>query len=214
MHGELLVLGVKVAPSTVWEILKDAGIDPAPERASSTWAGFLRSQADALLACDFFEAVSLSGTRMFVLVVIEHHSRRIRVLGATARPTTSWVAQAARNLVMGPGGCQVPSAVPDSGPGREVPRAIRCHPGRRRHRDRAHRSPDAKDERHHGAVDPDLPARAPRPHLDLEPAPPAARPYASSKPSTTNTDPTEESRTHDRCVRCHHRSPTKSGSPT
>jgi hypothetical protein len=53
VHGELLVLGVKVAASTVWEILKDACIDPAPDRASSTWAGFLRSQAEALLACDF-----------------------------------------------------------------------------------------------------------------------------------------------------------------
>jgi hypothetical protein len=45
VHGELLVLGVKVAASTVWEILKDAGIDPAPERACGTWPGFLRSQA-------------------------------------------------------------------------------------------------------------------------------------------------------------------------
>jgi transposase InsO family protein len=100
VHGELLVLGVMVAPSTVWEILKDAGIDPAPDRASSTWASFLRSQADALLACDFLETVTLSGARMFVLAVIEHHSRRIRVLGATAHPCASWVAQAARNLVM------------------------------------------------------------------------------------------------------------------
>jgi putative transposase len=49
IHGELLVLGIKVAASTVWEILQQAGIDPAPERASSTWADFLRSQADALL---------------------------------------------------------------------------------------------------------------------------------------------------------------------
>jgi transposase len=39
IHGELLVLGVKVAPSTVWEILKDAGIDPAPERTSDNWSG-------------------------------------------------------------------------------------------------------------------------------------------------------------------------------
>src|SRR5260221_5202900 len=53
VHGELLVLGVKVAASTVWEILHEAGIDPAPERGSATWAGFLRSQAEALLACDF-----------------------------------------------------------------------------------------------------------------------------------------------------------------
>jgi putative transposase len=100
LHGELLVLGVKVAASTVWEILKEAGIDPAPERNSSTWADFLRSQADALLACDFVETVPLSGARMYVLAVIEHATRRIRILGATAHPTSSWVTQAARNLVM------------------------------------------------------------------------------------------------------------------
>ncbi|MFE2095197.1 integrase core domain-containing protein, partial [Streptomyces sp. NPDC059460] len=100
VHGELLVLGVKVAASTVWEILKEAGIDPAPQRSSSTWADFLRSQADALLACDFFETVTLSGARLYVFAVIEHTNRRIRILGATAHPTASWVAQAAKNLVM------------------------------------------------------------------------------------------------------------------
>jgi hypothetical protein len=100
LHGELLVLGVKVAASTVWEILRGAGVDPAPERSSSTWADFLRSQADALLACDFFETVTLSGTRMYVLAVIEHATRRIHILGATAHPNTAWVTQAARNLVM------------------------------------------------------------------------------------------------------------------
>ncbi|SMD27363.1 hypothetical protein SAMN05661093_10966 [Kibdelosporangium aridum] len=67
IHGELLVLGIKVAASTVWQILTDAGVDPAPERASSTWAQFLRSQADALLACDFLETVTLTGARMYVL---------------------------------------------------------------------------------------------------------------------------------------------------
>lgn len=100
VHGELLVLGVKVAPSTVWEILREAGMDPSPQRNSSTWADFLRSQADALLACDFLETVTLSGARMYVLAVIEHGSRRIRNLGATPHPTASWVAQAAKNLVM------------------------------------------------------------------------------------------------------------------
>ena len=100
IHGELLALGIKVAASTVWEILKQAGIDPAPDRATTTWASFLRSQADALLACDFFEAVTLGGTRLFVLAVIEHATRRIRILGATPHPTASWVVQAARNLVM------------------------------------------------------------------------------------------------------------------
>jgi putative transposase len=100
LHGELLVLGLKVAASTVWEMLKEAGIDPAPERAASTWADFLRSQADALLACDFLETVTVSGARMYVLAVIEHASRRIGILGATAHPTAGWVAQAAKNLVM------------------------------------------------------------------------------------------------------------------
>jgi hypothetical protein len=89
-----------VAASTVWEILKDAGIDPAPERASSTWAGFLRSQADALLACDLLETVTLTGARMYVFAAIEHASRRIHILGATPHPTTAWVAQAVKNLVM------------------------------------------------------------------------------------------------------------------
>jgi putative transposase len=48
IHGEVLVLGIKVAASTVWEMLQQAGIDPAPERAPSTWADFLPSQADAV----------------------------------------------------------------------------------------------------------------------------------------------------------------------
>jgi hypothetical protein len=106
VHGELLVPGVKVAASTVWEILREAGIDPAPERASSTWADFLRSQGDALLACDFLETltvtltVTLTGARLYVFAVIEHRTRRIRLLGATAHPTASWVGQAAKNLVM------------------------------------------------------------------------------------------------------------------
>ena len=100
VHGELLVLGVKVAASTVWEILREAGIDPAPDRTATTWADFLRSQANALIAADFIETVTLTGVRMYILAVIEHGSRRIRILGATAHPTKAWVTQAARNLAM------------------------------------------------------------------------------------------------------------------
>ncbi|MGW3572159.1 hypothetical protein ACWDSL_51345 [Streptomyces sp. NPDC000941] len=91
---------MKVAASTVWKILKQSGVDPAPDRTSSTWADFPRSQADALLVCDFFETVTLSGARMHVLAVIEHSSRRIRILDAIEHPTASWVTQAAKNLVM------------------------------------------------------------------------------------------------------------------
>jgi transposase len=100
IHGELLVLAIKVAASTVWEILHEAGIDPAPERSSTTWPDLLRSQADALLACDFIETVTLTGTRLYILALIEHARRRIRILGATAHPTAAWVTQTARNLVV------------------------------------------------------------------------------------------------------------------
>ncbi len=100
IHGELLTLGIKVAASTVWEILKAAGIDPAPERTADTWATFLRSQAEAILAADFLERVTLTGARLYVLAVIEHATRRIRILGVTPHPTAAWVTQAVRNLTM------------------------------------------------------------------------------------------------------------------
>ena len=100
IHGELAGLGIIVAPSTVWQILKDAGIDPAPRRAGPGWAEFLRSQAQGILALDFFTADLLKGTKVYVLAVIEHGSRRVRVLGATEHPVQSWVVQQARNLLM------------------------------------------------------------------------------------------------------------------
>ena len=79
IHGEMAGLGVKVAASTVWEILKASGIDPARRRNGPTWSQFLRSQAGAILASDFFTADLLGGTQAYVLAVIEHASRRIRV---------------------------------------------------------------------------------------------------------------------------------------
>jgi putative transposase len=54
IHGELAGLGYQVAPSAVWKILKDAGIDPAPGRSGQTWRAFLASQATTILAVDFF----------------------------------------------------------------------------------------------------------------------------------------------------------------
>ncbi|MER5915610.1 IS481 family transposase [Streptomyces sp. NPDC001982] len=100
VHGELATLGVEVAASTVWEILKAEEIDPAPDRGATGWADFLHSQADALLACGFIETVTLTGQRQYILAVIEHATRRVRILGTTAHPPANWVAQAARNLVM------------------------------------------------------------------------------------------------------------------
>ena len=100
IHGELAGLGVKIAASTAWEILRKAGLDPAPRRTGPTWSQFLRSQAEAILACDFFTADLLDGTQAYVLAVIEHATRRIRILGVTLHPTAEWTAQQARNLAM------------------------------------------------------------------------------------------------------------------
>jgi putative transposase len=100
IHGELAGLGITVAPSTVWEILKRAGIEPAPRRDGPGWAEFLRSQAQGILALDFFTADLLNGTKVYVLAAIEHRTRRIRILGATRHPVQAWVVQQARNLLM------------------------------------------------------------------------------------------------------------------
>ena len=100
IHGELAGLGVTMAASTAWEILNKAGIDPAPRRTGPTWPQFLRTQAEAILACDFFTVGLLDGTQAYVLAVIEHATRRIRILGVTVHPTGEWTAQQARNLLM------------------------------------------------------------------------------------------------------------------
>ncbi len=100
IHGELAGLGVGVPASTGWEILKNAGIDPAPRRSGPAWPLFLRSQAEAIVACDFFTADLLDGTQAYVLAVIEHASRRIRILGVTLHPAGSRTARQARNLLM------------------------------------------------------------------------------------------------------------------
>jgi putative transposase len=88
IHGELTGLGCKVAPSTVWKILKDAGIDPAPRRAAQTWRAFLASQAKTILATDFFHVDTVFLRRLYVLFFIEHRTRRVHLAGITARAST------------------------------------------------------------------------------------------------------------------------------
>jgi putative transposase len=84
----------------VREALKKARLDPALRRTGPTWGQFLRSQAEATLATDFFTVDLFDCTTAYVLAVIEHASRRIRILGTTPHPTGAWVTQQARNLLM------------------------------------------------------------------------------------------------------------------
>jgi putative transposase len=99
IHGELAGLGVNVAASTVWEILKANGVAPAPRRTGPSWSQFLRSRAGPILACDFFTIDLLNGTPAHAPAVIEHATRRIRILGVTLHPTGDWTVQQARNLM-------------------------------------------------------------------------------------------------------------------
>jgi putative transposase len=98
IHGELTKLGVTIAQSTVWEILRAAGIDPAPHRAGPTWRQFLHAQAAGILAVDFLDVDTVLLNRLYVLVFIEHGTRRMHLGGVTANPTGEWTVQQARNL--------------------------------------------------------------------------------------------------------------------
>jgi putative transposase len=89
IHGELVGLGHKLAPSTVWRIVKDAGIDPAPQRSGQSWRAFLVAQTKSILAADFFHVDTVFLRRLYVLFVIEHGTRRVHLAGITAHPTGS-----------------------------------------------------------------------------------------------------------------------------
>jgi len=100
IHGELAQFGTSIGASTIWTILRRAGIDPAPDRTSESWATFLRSQAAGILACDFFTIDSVTLRRYYVLFFIDLDRRRVHLGGITTNPTGPWTTQAARNLMM------------------------------------------------------------------------------------------------------------------
>lgn len=98
IQGELAGIGHRVAASTVWKILKDHGVAPAPRRASVTWSEFLRSQA--AVACDFACVDTVMLRRYYLLFFIDIPTRRVFYGGITDHPTGEWTTQAARNLFL------------------------------------------------------------------------------------------------------------------
>lgn len=99
IQGELKQLGIAIAPSTVWSILRRKGIDPAPRRTGPSWKEFLRAQAEGIIACDLLTIDTVFLRRFFVLFFIEIETRRVHLAGVTSNPDASWVTQQARNLV-------------------------------------------------------------------------------------------------------------------
>jgi len=100
VQGELVRLGHPIAASTVWQILHAAGIDPAPRRTGPTWKQFLTAQARGILAADFVHVDTVLLRRLYALIVIEHETRRVHLVGITAHPDGAWTTQAARNFLM------------------------------------------------------------------------------------------------------------------
>jgi putative transposase len=100
VQGELVWLGHQIAASTVWQILHDAGIDPAPRRSGPTWKQFLTAQARGIIAADFVHVDTVLLRRLYALIVIEHGTRRAHLAGVTAHPDGAWATQAARNFLM------------------------------------------------------------------------------------------------------------------
>jgi putative transposase len=100
IHGELVGLGIRLSPSSVWNLPHRHGIEPAPRRTSVSWREFLRQQAAGILECDFFTVETLWLRRFYVLFFIELERRRVHLAGVTANPNSAWITQQARNLIM------------------------------------------------------------------------------------------------------------------
>ena len=93
-------LGITVSASAVRRLLVKAGLPPAPRRSESTWRSFLRAEAESILAADFFTVDTVWLRSYYVLVFLSLASSRVQYLAVTANPTSAWVCQQARNLLM------------------------------------------------------------------------------------------------------------------
>jgi len=102
IRGGLQSLGHDVARNTIKAILKDHGIEPAPERGTKTpWKTFLAAHWDGLAAADVFsvEVLTMGGlVRYFVFFVMRLKTRTVEIAGITCQPDEAWMTQVARNL--------------------------------------------------------------------------------------------------------------------
>jgi putative transposase len=94
------VTRLRLELSAVREILHAAGIDPAPRRSGPTWRQFLHARAAGILAVDFLHVDTVVLQRIYVLVFIEHGTRRMHPGGVATHPAGGWAVQQARNLAL------------------------------------------------------------------------------------------------------------------
>ena len=98
IQGELRKLDIRASASSIRRVLRQHGLGPVP-RSGPTWSEFLRSQANSVLATDFFTVDTVALKQLYVLFVIELSTREVHILGVTGHPTGAFVTQVARNLV-------------------------------------------------------------------------------------------------------------------
>jgi transposase InsO family protein len=98
IRGELAKLGIRVSATRIRTLLRANGLGPAPRADGPTWRKFLRSQAQGILALDFFTVETVWPRTLYVLFAIRLVSRRVDVLGVTRNPNSAWVTQQARNI--------------------------------------------------------------------------------------------------------------------
>jgi putative transposase len=120
VQGELVRLGHPIAASTVWQILHDAGLDPAPRRTGPACKQFLTAQARGILAADFVHVDTVLLRRIYALIVIEHGTRRVHLAGITANPGRRMDDTSGAYLPDGPRPARRFCSVPDQGPRRPV----------------------------------------------------------------------------------------------
>ena len=93
----LLKLGLRVSPRTVRKYMPKR--PPGRPRGDQRWSTFLRNHARAIVACDFFVAVTATFRLFYVLVLIEHGSRRLVHFNITQHPTAAWTLQQLREAI-------------------------------------------------------------------------------------------------------------------
>ena len=186
VHGELARLGHHISAATVRRILRRRRRGPAPRNGDTSWRAFLRTQADGLLACDFFHVDTIFLKRLYVLFVMEVATRRVHILGVTASPDGAWTAQQARNFVMDLGDRIAAFRLFIRDRDAKFTSAFDEILGRRRE-DRQDSAADAPGQLLCRAVGAHRTVRVHRPDADLRRTAPANGPQTSSPAITTAT---------------------------
>jgi putative transposase len=98
IRGELIKLGYVVSATSVRNLMHKHGVPTSPRRSCLSWREFLRAQASAIVATDYFTVDTWNLKRLHVLFFMELGTRRILWFGVTDKPNQDWVSQQTRNL--------------------------------------------------------------------------------------------------------------------